>query len=76
MCHVADTTSTMSRSEEGSENCHGRGRIARKVKVKGLGYKELIINWDQTGVHYMPVSNWTMEKKGTKRVKVFGAEDK
>ena len=23
----------------------------------------LIINWDQTGIHYVPVSPWTMEKK-------------
>ena len=38
--------------------------------------KELRINWDRTGVHYVPVSNWTMEKKGTKRVEVFGAEDR
>ena len=38
--------------------------------------KELIINWDQTGIHYVPVSNWTMEKKGMKRVEVFGADDK
>ena len=22
--------------------------------------KELIINWDHTGIHYVPVSNWTM----------------
>ena len=29
---------------------------------------ELIINWDQTGIHYVPVSSWTMEKEGSKRV--------
>ena len=28
--------------------------------------KELIINWDQTGMKYVPVSNWTFEEKGTK----------
>ncbi len=35
---------------------------------------QLIINWDQTGINYMyvPVSQWTMEGKGTKRVDVIG----
>lgn len=23
---------------------------------------DLIINWDQTGMHYVPVSSWTMAK--------------
>ena len=23
---------------------------------------DLIINWDQTGINYVPVSQWTMEK--------------
>ena len=23
---------------------------------------DLIINWDQTGMHYVPVSSWTMSK--------------
>ena len=26
----------------------------------------LIINWDQTGIHYVPVGSWTMEKEGSK----------
>ena len=29
---------------------------------------QLVINWDQTGIHYVPVSEWTMEKCGAKRV--------
>ena len=28
---------------------------------------ELIINWDQTGIHYVPVGSWTMEKQGRNR---------
>ena len=36
----------------------------------------LIINWDQTGVKYVPVFNWTMEVKGSKRVEVPGTNDK
>ena len=36
----------------------------------------LIINWDQTGVNYVPVSEWTMSKEGLKRVEVVGLKDK
>ena len=38
--------------------------------------KELIINWDQTGMKYVPVSNWTFEEKGAKRVEIAGLDDK
>ena len=37
---------------------------------------DLIINWDQTGINYVPVSQWTMDKKGSKRVEVVGIDDK
>ena len=37
---------------------------------------ELVINWDQTGIHYVPVSSWTIEKEGSKRVEIAGADDK
>lgn len=37
---------------------------------------DLIINWDQTGINYVPVSQWTMDKKGSKRVEVVGITDK
>ena len=36
----------------------------------------LIFNWDQTAIKYVPVPDWTMEKKGTKRVKLAGLDDK
>ena len=26
---------------------------------------DLVINWDQTGIHYVPVSSWTMAKAGS-----------
>jgi len=32
---------------------------------------EMIVNWDQTAVKYIPVSNWTMAKEGSKRVEVL-----
>jgi len=38
--------------------------------------KELIINWDQTGMKYVPVSDWTFEQKGAKRVEIAGLGDK
>ena len=28
--------------------------------------EELVINWDHTGLNYVPMSNWTMEKEGAK----------
>ena len=32
---------------------------------------DLIFNWDQTGLDLVPTSNWTLERKGTKRIKGF-----
>jgi len=37
---------------------------------------DLVVNWDQTGIYYIPVSDWTMEKVGAKRVEIIGANDK
>lgn len=37
---------------------------------------ELIINFDQTGLKYVPVSDWTMEKEGSKKVPITGLRDK
>ena len=37
---------------------------------------ELVINWDQTGIHYVPVSSWTMDKEGSKRIEIVAADDK
>ena len=36
----------------------------------------LIINWVQTGTHFVPASQWTMEVKGSHRVEVAGLNDK
>ena len=35
-----------------------------------------IINWDQTGIYYVPVGSWTMEKEGSKRMEIVGIDDK
>ena len=32
---------------------------------------ELVINWDQTGIHYVLVSSWTMAKEGSKPVEIY-----
>jgi len=37
---------------------------------------DLVINWDQTGINYVPVGSWTMEKEGTRRVELAGKDDK
>ncbi len=34
----------------------------------GRNPSSLIINWDQTGTHFVPVSQWTMDVKGARRV--------
>ena len=36
----------------------------------------LVINWDQTGINYVPISAWTMAKEGSKRVEISGINDK
>ena len=38
--------------------------------------KALVINWDHTGIHLVPVSSWTMAKEGSKRVEIAGINDK
>ena len=38
--------------------------------------KKLIINWDQTGMKCVAVSNWIFEEKGAKWVKIAGLGDK
>ena len=37
---------------------------------------DLILNLDQTGLHVVPGSTWTMEEKGCKRVEIIGMDDK
>ena len=36
----------------------------------------LIINWDQTGINYVPVSSWTMEVEDSKKVELVGKDEK
>lgn len=36
----------------------------------------MVLNWDQTGIHYVPVSNWTMDKEGSGRVEIVGVDNK
>ena len=37
---------------------------------------DLVINFDQTAVHYVLLDNWTMAKEGSKRVEIIGKDDK
>ena len=37
---------------------------------------DLIINWDQTGLNYVPLLSWTMAEKGSKSVKIDGKNNK
>ena len=36
----------------------------------------LVINWDHTATKIVPSSQWTMERKGTKRVEIAAVDDK
>ena len=36
---------------------------------------DLVINWDQTGIH-VPVGSWTMENEGSKRVEIVAVDAK
>ena len=38
--------------------------------------EDLIFNWDQTGIYLVPVSEWPMEKQGTKNIIIAGVDDK
>ena len=37
---------------------------------------ELVVNFDQTAINYVPVASWTMEKEGSRRVEIIGKDDK
>ena len=37
---------------------------------------DMILNWDQTAIRYIPVSNWTMSTEGSKRIELIGHDDK
>ena len=49
--------------------------ICIEVIMNGIP-EDLIFNWDQTSIHLVPVSEWTMEKQGTKNIIVTGVDDK
>ena len=36
----------------------------------------IILNWDHTGLKYVPVSSWTMAKQGSKKVSIARIDDK
>jgi len=38
--------------------------------------KDLIINFDQTGINYVPLTSWMMEQEGAKRVEIVAKDDK
>ena len=50
------------------------------LDIKNVVYMDeippaLIINWDQTGINYVPVGSWTTEVEGTKRVEIIRKDD-
>lgn len=58
---------------------HEKSKFLTKIQTRVTEYgipPSLIINWDQTGLHVVPVSQWTMAEEGSKRVEIAGSEDK
>ena len=49
--------------------------IKAVVEMEDIPF-DLIVNWDQTGIHYVWVGSWTMEKEGAERVEIVGVDDK
>ncbi len=49
--------------------------VALTVEMEDIE-PELIVNWDQTGLKIVPVSSWTINEKGAKRVEIVGLTDK
>jgi len=48
-----------------------------KVLVNFLKIPDsLVVNWDHTGIKYIPTSSWTMEKERKKRFEILGIDDK
>ncbi len=50
-------------------------RITNEVQSNSIPLA-LVLNWDQTGSKLVPVSEWTLEKEGTKQIPVVGKDDK
>ncbi len=50
-------------------------RIMNEVQSNSIPLA-LVLNWDQTGSKLVPVSEWTLEKEGTKQIPVVGKDDK
>lgn len=51
------------------------GRIATLIEEHKIP-RELLINSDQIGSKFMPVSEWTMEERGSKQVPLTGLDVK
>ena len=56
-------------------------RSYRKVTISSTAAEnsipaDLIVNWDQTGVRMVPVTDWTMTTRGSEQLSVTGLGDK
>ena len=51
------------------------GELIQAVELNEVPL-DLIFNWDQTAISLVPSSQWTLHKKGTKRVAIAGHSDK
>ena len=49
--------------------------VTAVVQMKDIP-KDLVLNWDHTGVNIVPGSSWTMDLKGQQRVEIAAMNDK
>ena len=49
--------------------------ICAEVIMNGIP-PSLVINWDQTAIHLVPVSVWTMSKQREQSISIAGLDDK
>ena len=49
--------------------------IRTDIMFEGIPAR-LVLNWDDTGLNYVPSSSWTMEAKGSQQVPITAIDDK
>ena len=78
--NFVERKSTTAKSKESDQDFMKKkttslNKVAVTVEMPDIP-PDLILNWDQTGIRISPTSNWTMERKGCKRVEMTGVDDK
>ena len=71
--------STQAKKSSSAEYQHLRSTYLRQISGIVAVHKipqEMVVNWDQSGINIVPLSNWTMEQEGASRIEIVGLNDK